>query len=102
MAFWSPASLGFACSRKRAAWSSGSFSSEKPLAISFGSTKRSKRSTIHWVLWVRGAGRRRCVCARRRVDAKLEAIDDSRVLVVAAGERRDLGREFRDEGGLRQ
>src|ERR1051326_5246483 len=37
-----------------------------------------------------------------RVDEKLEAIDDSRVLVVAAGERRDLGREFRDEGGLRQ
>src|SRR5450756_2708349 len=46
MASSSPASFCFACSAKRAAWSSGSFSSEKPLAISRPAMYSSKRSVM--------------------------------------------------------
>jgi hypothetical protein len=55
MASSSPASLAFACSRKRAAWSSGSFSSEKPLAISRPAMNSSKRSAISGLLSLRRA-----------------------------------------------
>ena len=50
MASWSPASLAFICAWKRAAWSSASFNSLKPLAISRPQTNSSKRSVISGLL----------------------------------------------------
>ena len=49
--------LGFACAWKRAAWSSASFSSEKPLAISRPVMKSSKRSVTSGRRRMRAPGR---------------------------------------------
>ena len=68
MASSSPASLRSTCAWKRAAWSSGSFSSEKPLAS---------------------------LAARHE---ELEAVGHERIGIVGARQRRYLGRIVVDEG----
>ena len=86
-----------ACSRKRSAWSSGSFSSEKPLAISRPAMNSSKRSvTAGFASLRRASGETSVGCATMKVGCdQLRSVVCSNSLSCSSRRCRRVGSDLR-------